>query len=352
MMHGLYVLGVALVSILLWDAYILRRRARCGKTYDLYLFDKQATIPLRGVLVLAVIVGHVATRVPGMRELMSFIYFPTEAVAIFFFMSGYGMSKQWLTKGEVYRRGLIFRMFQKLVVPLLIVMCVGLVGWMHEGGGLLGIVGCYLHGDTVLCPHSWYVFALIIFAILFSISLHVRPRLASVVTLVALVSLMACIMAYGLRWGWWWWFSAPSFVVGVIFAHCEMRWRNILQGHYGQITLLLLSICLMCYLLMMVCMGVGRKSLFGMLFGAVLGPLIASIFYITPLAGKRGSILLFLGTISYELYLVHGLVRNVLVRYASQVPLPILVLLVIFLPVPVALVLRTISQLIFRVFRR
>ena len=84
MMQGLYTLGLVLVGLLLWDVCVLRRRHQCSSIVEFCPFDKQATMPLRGILALSVVIGHLASRVPGAREFLSFVYFPTEAVAIFF----------------------------------------------------------------------------------------------------------------------------------------------------------------------------------------------------------------------------------------------------------------------------
>ena len=62
------------------------------KDITLNCFDKSATMPLRAILMLLVIIHHL--RFNGQVALG----LGASAVSIFFFMSGYGMVKQWKTK--------------------------------------------------------------------------------------------------------------------------------------------------------------------------------------------------------------------------------------------------------------
>ena len=252
------------------------------------------------------------------------------------------MSKQWLTRGDEYRRGLLLRTFGKLIVPLLIVMCVGFLLWIQTGRGLWQIVNRYWHGSTVLCPHSWYVFELLMFASAFSICSFFRLRWFSLVGTAVLASVLACIMAYELKYDWYWWFSVPAFIVGLFFAYFETDWKAALNGHRVSAKYLLLALCLICYLSVMLLVECQRISLFVMIFGALLGPLVVTVFYVTPL--KRCGVLLFLGSVSYELYLVHGHVRNVLRCFLGQFSFPILVLRMVALPIGAAMVLRRLVQ--------
>ena len=54
-------------------------------------FDKEATLPLRGILVLLVVVGHSLGAVGLGRYSLAF-----PAVAVFFFISGYGLMQKRL----------------------------------------------------------------------------------------------------------------------------------------------------------------------------------------------------------------------------------------------------------------
>ena len=67
-------------------------------------FNKQATIPLRGWLALAVVVGHVDTAMGCPISFFRHFHWEASAVAVFFFMSGYGYARSVTEKSSAYMK--------------------------------------------------------------------------------------------------------------------------------------------------------------------------------------------------------------------------------------------------------
>jgi peptidoglycan/LPS O-acetylase OafA/YrhL len=82
-------------------------------------FDLRATVPLRGVLAILIVAGHVCNQQPQMpfsSEIGGLAYI---VVAIFFFLSGYGLMISLVKKGDAYLDNFLSKHFLK-IVPLFV----------------------------------------------------------------------------------------------------------------------------------------------------------------------------------------------------------------------------------------
>ena len=99
---------VLLVSIIfLWAIWGAFRRS-----VSLTPFTMEATLPLRGVLAIGIVIHHISLRVvdaiPGdMWIFPQFQFWGAPIVAVFFFLSGYGLMVSLITKGENYLDGFL-----------------------------------------------------------------------------------------------------------------------------------------------------------------------------------------------------------------------------------------------------
>lgn len=62
-------------------------------------FDLKHTLPLRGILAMLVVFGHLDTIVSPETKLLMPLHMSSPAVAVFFFMSGYGLIVSYAKKG-------------------------------------------------------------------------------------------------------------------------------------------------------------------------------------------------------------------------------------------------------------
>ena len=83
------------------------------------LFDIAHTLPLRGILAILVVLGHLDTVVSAQTKILMPFHMATPAVAVFFFMSGYGLMLSFTKKGGSYLQNFILKASIKLLMPLL-----------------------------------------------------------------------------------------------------------------------------------------------------------------------------------------------------------------------------------------
>lgn len=67
-------------------------------------FDLTHTLPLRGILATLVVIGHLDNVISGQTKILMPFHMATPAVAVFFFMSGYGLMLSFSKGGgDIFR---------------------------------------------------------------------------------------------------------------------------------------------------------------------------------------------------------------------------------------------------------
>lgn len=272
-------------------------------------FDKKATMPLRGLMALLVVSGHLVGHGIFTIEAMRAISWARPAVGTFFFLSGYGMTKS-LGGGGKYLRHLIPRTCVKLFVPLACIMAIkGLYMVAIGTFDVRSLFETYLNGKTPLCEHSWYVFELFFFCICFYLAgMFVNDGRLFAGFLFVSTIVLHVVLRYAFKWPSWWWVHAFAFPVGSMFARHEMVVLDRIKRHGSVI--FLVGLCAWTML-------VGLRFLWGgygseVVFSGLIGVFVAICSYCTPLPQTR--FMMLLGAVSYEIYLTHGEVRIVLAK--------------------------------------
>ena len=156
-------------------------------------FGKDETLPLRGLLALLVVLGHLDNKTGHVYPLIAQIHWATPAVAVFFFLSGYGLLKSregavaagtlsgyW---GRLFRRA-AFRLLPALIIlgilNLAVIFLFGKID-LHE------LLVRLASGRFLTIPHHWYVLALVFLYLAFGISFSLRRRICQFGMLFGLV---------------------------------------------------------------------------------------------------------------------------------------------------------------------
>ena len=271
------------------------------------LFDLAHTLPLRGILATLVVLGHLDTVVSAQTKILMPFHMATPAVAVFFFMSGYGLMLSFSKKGGSYLQNFILKASIKLLMPLLATTC------LYQG--LLFILGDFsfekilidlASGIETPLIHSWYVYALFLFYILYYIVLkynnETKKWMGGILLLLMLIYYV--VTRYILNWPFYWWLTCMAFPMGFFYSRHEDKIKMVLKDNYWvtfPIIIGLLSIKLLSGM---------YTPFFAELPYILLGPIIAIILYRIPLPIGNKT-LNFLGSLSFEIYLTHGIYEKI-----------------------------------------
>jgi len=271
------------------------------------LFDLAHTLPLRGILATLVVLGHLDTVVSAQTKILMPFHMATPAVAVFFFMSGYGLMLSFSKKSGSYLQNFILKASIKLLIPLLVTTC------LYQG--MLFILGDFsiekilidlASGKETPLIHSWYVYALFLFYILYYIVLKYNNETKKWMggILILLMLIYYVVTRYILNWPFYWWLTCMAFPMGFFYSRYEGKIKMFLKDNYWvtfPIIIGLLSIKLLSGM---------YTPFFAELPYILLGPIIAIILYRIPLPiGNK--ILNFLGSLSFEIYLTHGIYEKI-----------------------------------------
>lgn len=221
-------------------ALLLAAGWRVRRTGCLRGFGKAETLPLRGLLALLVVLGHLNNR-----------------------------------------RGFLLRALPKLLLPVLILAGGCWIFQFLSGGRFHG-----LH-------HIWYVKCLLLFYVISFVAFRFVPRHA-----LALVALAVFGYWFSMRFLHgskpYWWLTCFAFPAGFLFSAGEARIREFVLRRSLSACVILTTVLL------------AASVRIAEPFYMVLGP--AGAFCLYAFNGlARFSALCFLGTCSYEIYLVHGI---------------------------------------------
>ena len=291
---------------------------RISRGGTLHAFGREETLPLRALLALFVVLTHVDKAIGCVLRPVNIFHWATPAVAVFFFLSGYGLFKSASsarakgTLGE-YLRGFPLRAIARLLPPFLVLGPVYAL-WKFAVGKLGGwrLVKSFMTGAFLDIPYDWYVITLAVLYCAFCLSvLLFRNRGASLalfaLTAVYWIVTVACLYHCGQLRKFWWFVTCFSFPVGYLFSEREALIRRLFASKPFAVALALISLAVVMKILGWHA-GI-RMPVTGRLhepFFCLIGPMVALVFY--SFDGLRHvRPLCVLGAISYEIYLLHGI---------------------------------------------
>ena len=371
----LFLFPVAIVTILVFGAGVKKKGEYSGEAWSL----GQAKA-LQAFAALMIILHHLVqtiTQYGSVKKGPVTIWnsFGILFTSVFFFFSGYGLYKRYKT-GEDYLKGFLRHRFLKVLIPFLltnvIYLCV-FAGDRISGvwQGITAIFGCPL-----LNRNAWYVIELLLLYIAFYVCFRfIRSERAAMICLTLFTILMiTCSLLLGhdstsvnRRWfmGEWWYNTTFMFIVGMFVARHEVRIRAAVEKVYKLLLPLTVLIFIGWFLLEQFVDGrfgyyrewpghPGYPEKFiTLLVQIVLCILFLSVLLLVNLKVEfHNRVLLFLSGISYEIYLIHELFREVLPGGPDgSLPDPLYLLLVYVLSVVAAWLLSFVDRKMIRVVR-
>lgn len=331
---------------------------------------------LQGYFALCIMLHHIGQKtsaswlpkenyIPGLELFVPFGYY---FVGIFLFCSGYGLWKSYKNKPH-YLDGFV----KRRILPLLVAFYVSafvflLVRFLLKEPMSAWKVFCYAFGLQLSNPNTWFMIALPILYLCFYLSFRFCHTERKAVTVLGL-----CVLAYVLigtcidhndYWmrGEWWYNSVHFFFLGVLFGKNEEAVTAHAKRHYKAYFILLFLGIFVLYAASGIAQGV--FSYYGENWGApdkiprrwicLLSQVLSScafVFWVFLCSMKLrvgNRFLRFMGTITLEFYLIHGLFLELFAyNFDGDVAslyhlrnIPLLLLIVFLLSIPAALLLQ------------
>lgn len=222
------------------------------------------------------------------------------AVAVFFFLSGYGLMKKRM-RGVVLKGGfshaaikLLPKFFIASGVYAIIMTACG--HEIHLGRNILA------GSSSLPIPFTWYIPAImLLYGIFYGADRFCRADKELIVCIALGVAVYWLMTALVFKWPFYWWKSVWGFVAGFVFAANEEKLQRAIARSPAAIYFS--AVVLFAGIYGLDCISYFPVRFFAdHLFLAVLGPVVALVMYRVRIPGLFGAI----GVISYEMYIVHG----------------------------------------------
>lgn len=301
-----------------------------------YFFDDylspQNTKVLKGIFAVTVVVYHLGMLTNNVGSKILIYCSGDFAVKFFFFCSGYGLLtqyKKYQARGVDYTKGFLSKHLPKLLVPLLVLTIIYTLFFINEGF-YYGrpsftfnlVVDLFLNNGFYVVYNAWFVLELLLLYIVFFLSFRFGKKNGGVSCCVILTLVLMCafyMLSTYKEWTNFWYYSTFAFAVGVIYAEYKENIDTFLKKHFKAVTYILFPM-LICTMIAFFAIKKGTENKVGITSAEniVLTPLflLSLMVLLTKVQPGCKKIWSFIGEISYELYLVHGLMY--LLLYTSD----------------------------------
>ena len=329
-----------------------------NRDYD--LMSKEDTLAFKGIFSIIVILHHVSQVENTLPIIHYFANFGMYAVSVFFFISAYGMTKQVNLNREKYLKGFFKKRFLKLLLPIFVVtvlyIIVNILVFKSEYT-LNSIFNVYKSGSSII-NNGWYLNSILVIYLIFYFSFKFFKNIKISYLIFSFLIFTYIFVLKRIGFGIWWYNSMIGIIFGMYYEIFEQKIKRLLNTHFYKI-LLILSIWLFYIVNNRETKIISFLSKFGIYFNyAMVQNLICLNFIImilliskkinyrelvihksfyykktksiakydvnfiaesTKFYSKfvliRNRVLSFLGKISFEMYMIHGLIMRILALY-------------------------------------
>ena len=346
---------------------LFRRREVFSQNRDPLAPEHSTTI--RGLLAVTVVLHHLSLTVTHANLFRIFTLAGIVCVSVFFFYSGYGLMVGLLKKAD-YLRGFFSRRVLRIAFFYLLSNLVIWYGFQltHYKYTLSEIQHGLVTGDP-FTPYSWYVLTLLILYVLFYICARLFRSPGRI-----LMALAGGVFAYYLMvtsqfsWPSWTVDSCLAFVLGAaaaVYRRQERpfgcRLRLLLPAAAASGVALTLAACIPAFR-NWAAAGLPSGALFSYQLATPLGALGINLLCLVAVVlclrlfrylSLPEPLFSFLGRISFEIYLYHGLVMRLMRSKVFYLSSDLLYLMAVFaITIPLAWIMHRIGEFLWQVLTR
>ncbi len=305
-------LAILIILFIIVILSLKRRRTTFG--------DVAHSNQAKGIAILLIIVGHLWVHVSSQKPAL---VFSAEGVSLFLILSGYGLTRSHLVSPYSLKQFLSKRI-NRVYYPYWIatVFIIGLDYLLlnrtySSFDILLTTVGVNLSQTTKHLDYArWYITFILFWYIIFYLSTKLQSRNYSILLIFAISLLLFPLNYYIMHFGW---YQIYSFATGCFIGYNYESIRDSLQAHHAISVMAAVTGLIMVILCKLYFFGILKASLPYLVFLFIYeGTSILFSLSVIILMWYWGRVnlisrfLSFTGIISYELFLLHGLL---LIKY-------------------------------------
>lgn len=274
-----------------------------GKFADDFL-ERTYTERLKGICAILIVLHHISQNGHYSLPFSLFNRIGCLIVAIFFFLSGYGMNKSYDKDREAFSRKFFFRIWH-LMFPYLAVLALTVIELKWNGNEVqIDLVFKGLRHGAII--GNWFFYSIIYLYCVFEMIFCRLPVKAKHRMLVIVICITGFLL-WRADWSGWWYNSILAFAVGSIFAFYEheiIEWLKKNSNYWLTIVLLFLS-----YIGLRGINVCSSVETIGFFLSEFLAPTAFStaVVLLNMKARIMNPIWNIIGNISYEIFLLHAL---------------------------------------------
>lgn len=273
---------------------------------DEYL-SKDNCLHLRGILALIILLYHISQKINGGVLLIQIREFGYLVVSVFYFLSGYGMQKQFIRSAD-YRKQFLIKRLPRIIIPYCFAI---ILFWimdntvMGENNTIVDAMYSLINGRPIV-TYSWYIISILVFYIVFWVLMTFFGQSHLRMILVAFIwQLIYMFICWKLGFSQWWYTDSHLLIIGMIWACYEDKLLAILKKHYHYIWPVSGALMIA---LQLIRLNIQLPGVFQLLIIMII-PIFVVLSTICLLVKHtfRNRILMWIGNISLEIYILQGL---------------------------------------------
>ena len=287
-------------------------------------FGLQQTTALRGALCILILFHHASLLIGSGLSVCVLKRVGAYVVGLFYALSGYGLMASWKKNGL---RGFWRKRFCGTILPYLILSAAALATRLLVGEGLRprAVLLSFVNGKPLI-RYSWFILTILVYYVFFWLAaLLAKKDPALLFALSGFFTFFSVFALQKLGFEEYWYNAAWGFPLGMLWQHRQQAIAAVFRRR-PQIYLALSGVVTLWWI------AIAEHFYWFGYLSRICATLSVCVFVFLLMfrLQSRNRILQFLGSISMEVYLIHGLVVTVLVRFLSPVGQPALFLLLLF----------------------
>ena len=284
---------------------------------DVDYLSNKSTKSLKGLLALLIIFHHISQKITTGENFSNFEYMGRYIVALFFFLSGYGLYFQY-SNNATYMENFLKKRLVRIFIPFFVFIVIYVIYRATLGEVInVNFFLSFWKDHSNIIYNGWFINSIIVLYVIFYVSFVGKDSKVAEYKLVFLTLVYIFWKAYQDH-GDWEYVSIMAFLLGVFWMKNRISIDKFIEKNYF---IFLVSFSILMYVFrhyedIMKNIGITNKYVY---YG-IVGNLCTMVFvvYFLLLTNKlnfSNKYLDFLGNISFEIYMIHGLVMHYLGKF-------------------------------------